>query len=64
MYTHAQKKGYEETLRDNGYVCGDDNTSIYVCLDSANWIVLILCSFLYTNYTSIKIEKKSLPRDC
>lgn len=55
-------KGKKETSGGDWYVfyylvCGDDNMCI--CISKITKLyILIMCSFLYTNYTSIKLEGK------
>ena len=56
-----KQKEYKETFGGDRYVyylvCGDGNTSVYICPNSQNCTHKLRAVFLYTNYTSKKWEK-------
>ena len=65
-YYKRQTKGNketQETFEGDGYVYflngADGNMSVYICLNSPI-VNIIICSFLSTNYISIKLGKNNL----
>lgn len=61
LITHIHTKGHKETFRDEGYIyyvgSGNSNRSVIHMSKLTKLHILIICSFLYTNYISIKLEK-------
>lgn len=59
--TLPKPKGQKGTFGGDAYVhyldCGNGNKSVYICSNSN--CTLIICNFLYTNYTSIQLEKQT-----